>query len=153
MTTFLFTYGTLRPGGALDDLTDGIHYVGQAVIHGELYRHRNARFPVLVLDPDNLDDLVTGDLFAYEDDDLERLDFVTDMEVGAGYDVRVRPVMVTRLATGQRVVGDGIRHAVTFGWQRHRGLGPRIHCGDWLSLEARDVCNDLNAGAGFTVRR
>lgn len=147
MTIHLFVYGTLRPDGALDYLTPGEH-IGKGYMPGQLYRHRDARFPVLVEHVNGAPyPTVTGDLFRIHDVDLHRLDPVTDMEVGAGYDVRLRRVMRDRTDNPDVVT------ALVFTYSPHKAAGPRIHCGDWHSVEAVEACRDLHNNAGFTSRR
>lgn len=145
-STYLFVYGTLRPGGALDDLTPG-NRVDIGYIPGKLYRHQAARFPVLDLTPPAAGGtgLVYGDIYEVPVAQSERLDFLIDMECQAGYDARIRPVR--RLASGEEVP------CLLFAWPDRLPVGPRIYGGDWLSDEARDACADLNAGAGFGPRK
>lgn len=160
-TVYLFAYGTLRPSGALDDLAPGRH-IGQALMSGLLYRHYGARFPVMA---DTMAEAaaptVVGDLFAVDISDSEQrrsLDFVTDMEVGAGYLARVRECVVRTVvdhdAIAYREVRPGdILAATVFLWPLSEPVGPRIYSGDWLSIEAVEASSDLGATAGFTTRR
>lgn len=142
--TYLFTYGTLRPGGALDDLTPGQH-IGRGIVSGRLHRHERARFPVLLdVDPSTSPDLVVGDVFEIPTQRSRQLDFVLDMEVGAGYDVRVRAVSMSD-------TGDVIP-CIVFVWPDRFPVGPRIYGGDWFSPEAASVCSQLHDDAGFTTR-
>lgn len=160
-TIYAFAYGTLRPSGALDDLAPGRH-LGQARMSGLLYRHHDARFPVMAdTVAEHNAPTVVGDLFAVDISDLKHrrnLDFVTDMEVGAGYLARVRECVVLNvtdpLAIAYREVRPGdIVAATVFLWPTSEPVGPRIFCGDWFSTEAATACSDLGASAGFTTRR
>lgn len=154
--TYLLTYGTLRPGGALSDLTPGEH-VGRATMSGRLYRHERAQFPVLLDAADTDRSVVVGDVFHIDARRSRQLDFVLEMETGAGYDVRIREATLTDLAepwSSFSWVHEGdIVPVITFVWPDRYPTGPRIYCGDWFSPEAADVCTALDAGAGFTSRR
>jgi gamma-glutamylcyclotransferase (GGCT)/AIG2-like uncharacterized protein YtfP len=149
---FVFTYGSLRPGADLDDLMPGEH-VGIGYLPGKLYRHRDARFPVLVewgsieerQHAHNMQTLVTGDLFRIHDADLRQLDFITDMEVGAGYDVRLRKAVTAD-------TGDVVT-AIVYTWPERRGVGPLIVSGDYLSTEGLRITNELPLNAGYVDRR
>lgn len=144
MSTFLFTYGTLRPSGTLDDLTPGRH-VGTGVLPGQLYRHHRASFPVLCdLGPEDPYSLVVGDVFEIPTHHSRSLDFILDMEAGAGYDVRIRTVAMSD--DGREIP------CIVFVWPDRFPVGPRIYGGDWLSTEARTVCSDIGSNAGFTAR-
>lgn len=141
--TFLFTYGTLRPGGTLSDLSPGEH-IGRGAMPGRLHRHERARFPVLLDAADTDTDEVVGDIFHVSTDRSRQLDFVLEMEAGAGYDVRIREARLS--ASGDTVP------CIVFVWPDRFPVGPRIHCGDWFSPEAVSVCSQLHDGAGFVPR-
>lgn len=157
--TYAFVYGTLRPGGTLDDLMPGMA-VATGTLPGRLHRHRAARFPVFVDDTDPASiashgaavPVVTGTIFAIDPSELRRLDFVTDMEVGAGYDVRFRRVRVSDPVKGSDLNPGDYVTAMLFAWAERQGVGPIISTGDWFSPAAVATCTDLRNDAGFTTR-
>lgn len=141
MNIYVFTYGTLRPGGALDGAMSGRHIARASLPDATLFRHPRARFPVLELDSPGSD--VIGDVFSVNVMDLA---FVTGMELGAGYDVAWRTVTLD---------DDSFTEvdAIVFGWPDYLPVGPVIRSGDWLSVEAHEACADLDNNAGFVTRR
>lgn len=141
MNIHVFTYGTLRPDGALQGAMSGTH-IGPAVLpDAAMFRHRHARFPVVDVNSPGQD--VVGDVFSVP---ISELAFVVEMELGAGYDVTFRTVTLND-DTYTEVT------ALVFAWPDYRPVGPFISCGDWLSVEAATVCSDLHHNAGFTTRR
>lgn len=146
MTIHVFTYGTLRPGGALNGTMPGEHIGPAFVPDARLYRHFGARYPVIDLSPTNPTsaDIVRGDVFraSYAD-----LDFVAEMEIGAGYDPVWRTVVYTDDDAELRTAT-----ALVFGWPDHLPVGPYIASGDWHGTDAQRICSELPTGAGFATR-
>lgn len=138
MTTLpVFTYGTLRPGGALHGSMPGRH-IGTGTIHdADLYIHATASFPVC--DTDYGTGSVRGDVFHAP---LDRLGWVAEMEFGAGYDPRWRTV---RMDDGTAVT------AIVFHWP-WVSVGAHVPSGDWLSDDAMRIRARRNPRAGFATR-
>lgn len=110
----MFVYGTLRRGAYQADRMSGARWLGAGRVRGELFRI--SWYPGLVLREDGAS--VMGDVFAADDDLLQKLDAYEGDEYK-----RVR-VMVE---------GDAPGEAWIWEWAGEVPAESRIASGDWLA--------------------
>ena len=83
--TRLFTYGTLKQGGRLDELVNGSNYLGQAQTMQSIYgmiNYSNA-FPIAYINPlEEHQRYIKGDLYEVS---LSTMDYINRMESNADY--------------------------------------------------------------------
>lgn len=121
-STYLFAYGTLRPGGALHDYwaPEGQPHEQATLRHARLhYAPFTTRYPVVVPADDST---VTGTLLDYRQNSV-LLDRCLTMEVQAGY---------TPMTTVVRTERGDVEAWVC--WWVEQEPGPEIPGGDWLAV-------------------
>lgn len=114
----VFVYGTLRRGAAQCHRMAGAEWLGPGVVRGELFRV--SWYPGLVLRVDR--GVVKGDVFAVDDELLERLD---EYE---GHEYRRVRVAVEGDATGDAWIWE---------WAGEVPPEGSVVSGDWLMDENR----------------
>jgi gamma-glutamylcyclotransferase (GGCT)/AIG2-like uncharacterized protein YtfP len=112
----LFVYGTLRRGGAQAGRMVGAEWIGSGRVRADLFRV--SWYPGLVLRETG--SWVTGDVYAVDDELLEKLDQYEGDEYR-----RVRVV----------VEGDAAGEAWIWEWAGEVPSGGGIVSGDWLAAE------------------
>lgn len=110
----VFVYGTLRQGAAQGHRMAGAEWLGRGEVRGELFRV--SWYPGVVLREDG--GFVKGDVFAADDDLLDKLD---EYEGGEYRRVRVE------------VKGDSAGVAWIWEWAGEVPEDGRIPTGDWLA--------------------
>lgn len=127
----LFVYGTLREGGALDDMIVG-QRVPASADGMTLFEYAGGAYPIMVATTGRPVPVI-GDLMMIDLDDAESMEAlanVVTMETHSGYVMRMISV---------RPRGETLTHQVwAFLWEQpdDDAIGPQVPSGDWLTHRA-----------------
>ena len=127
MNTYLFAYGTLRPGCSLYRLIEpAVNWIHPVTTQGSLYHLRTGtdEHPIYpVADLISGSGAIFGDLLSVDGDSLE-FEYMDQMEVGAGFE----PITIRVVSSLDFSSIDAI------GYHYPYLRGPKIESGDWKKV-------------------
>jgi gamma-glutamylcyclotransferase (GGCT)/AIG2-like uncharacterized protein YtfP len=131
---YLFTYGTLRPGGALDYWLQGPGvevYAPKAELLGyTMYQSNYGNHPVIRRGPGSVKGVIYK-LMAYS----STFENVVSMEVRAGYHAEWHESPGNLLINGKVLDYSAYFEFLVFTWPEYEQVGKQVRSGDWFARE------------------